>query len=156
MFRSVRLRWTLWNQLKFHDVHGELVRFMDMSWNTLDSTKHHALASRKFGGSSSKSLKSLNYRPSYWTPEANMNVWAKCHDGLSNTSEDISLKTTNVNRLVALNKRLRGASLSAGYTVREHECLGHVVCDVEIFQWTRKKLWPAGGAKEESGYHQTH
>lgn len=64
-----------------------------------------------------------------------MNVWAKCHDGLSNTSEDISLKTTNVNRLVALNKRLRGASLSAGYTVREHECLDHIVCDVEIFHW---------------------
>lgn len=67
--------------------------------------------------------------------EGNVNVWAKCHDGLSNTSENISPKTLTVDRLVAFKKRLREASRSAGYTVREHELLGHIVCDVEIFHW---------------------
>lgn len=36
--------------------------------------------------------------------EGNVNVWAKCHDGLSNTSENISPKTLTVDRLVALKK----------------------------------------------------
>ena len=88
--------------------------------------------------------------------EGIMNIGAKCHDGLSNTSEDISLKTTNVNHPVALKKRVRGASRSAGHTVREPWVSGPNYLRWGDISLNERKLWPAGGAKEKSGCHQTH
>ncbi len=69
-----------------------------------------------------------------------MNVYNKFYGNPSNSCQDISLKTVNVNLTVAL-EEVRGSRKSLGFILWKTMN----VVDVDILQFKRK-LWPGGGA----------